>query len=640
VQADDKLISRLQLFSSAVIVAVMSLGMGLLFILQLRQEYDASLKAIEAQETQRQQETLTRQVETAKGFLETLRARTEAVLKHQIREQVDQAYDIAQTIHDQNQGRQSDTEIKRTILETLRPLRFFDGKGYFFVDGLDGKCLLLPINRDREGTSLLENRDDTGTYIMRSLIDAAKAPVGDGYSRYRWYAPGDGKKMQEKIAYVRTFQPYGWVIGTGMYLADVESTLQAEARERLRDFRFGPGGKGYFVLYSEDGKVLISPSRPGNENKPIETLSEESRVVAQMIFEKGNMGGGFLRYDWSQEENPQKRSTKLVYVSKMPGWNWIVSAGFYLDDEKAAADERRAHLEESINRKMALTIAAMVVGVGISLAIGWWFSGLTRRVMERYKSDIARQNAELERKTHALEQSNTDLEQFAYVASHDLREPLRMISAYITLIERNYTAHFDEEGHQFLAFARDGAKRMDQLVLDLLQFSRIDRMGAPIEPMNLSVAVRNAITNLALTIAETDGIVTVPPQIEDVWVMGDVHQITRLLQNLIGNAIKYRRPGHPPEIGLSAEPRPSGFWTIAVKDNGEGIDERFFERIFGIFQRLHGRDFEGTGIGLAVCRRIVERHQGRIWLESAPGQGSKFYFTLPEAKAKTEKKPI
>jgi len=628
-EADDRLISRLQLFSSAVIVAVMVLAMGLLFIWQIRSEYDDSIRALDIQENQSQREQLIRQVDTAKGFLDTLRARTETVLKKQIKDQVDQAYDMAQAIYRLEGNHEPEAQVKHTVIEALRPLRFFDGKGYFFIDGMDGRCLLLPINPDREGSSLLENRDDSGTFIMRGLIEAAKQPVGEGFRRYRWYAPGSGKAMQEKIAYVRAFAPYGWLIGTGIYLADVEKTLQEEALERLRSFRFGPSGRGYFVVYAEDERLLISPSRPQGEGHLISELPVDGRNVARTIFDQGKKGDGFVEYDWSPDGNPRNKSRKLVYVSRLKGWNWIISAGFYPDDERSVAADRRIALDKSIRHKIILTLVAMAIGVGISLGIGLWFSGLTRRVVERYKADIAAKNAELEKKTHKLEQSNQDLEQFAYIASHDLREPLRMVSSYITLIERNYAKCFDDDGRTFLGFARDGAKRLDQLVLDLLQFSRIDRLGAPIEPMNIGAAARDALTNLSLIIEESGASVTLSPALDAATVLGDSHQITRLIQNLIGNAIKYRHPDRKPEITIQVEKKDTGTWQISVTDNGEGIEERFFERIFGIFQRLHGRDKEGTGIGLAVCRRIVERHSGKMWLESEPGQGSTFYFTLP-----------
>jgi PAS domain S-box-containing protein len=230
-----------------------------------------------------------------------------------------------------------------------------------------------------------------------------------------------------------------------------------------------------------------------------------------------------------------------------------------------------------------------------------------------------------------LERSNAELEQFAYVASHDLREPLRMISSYLSLIERRYGTRLEGDGLEFLEFARDGAKRMDRLVLDLLEFSRIERKGSPIVAMDVGPALELALRHLAPAIDESGATVRVAGEGAPPRVMGDPDQITRLFQNLVGNAVKYRAEGRPPRIVVSWW-RDGGEWEFKVADNGIGIEEQYFERIFRIFQRLHTPDrYEGTGIGLAICKKIVERHAGRIQVESVPGEGTTFCFTLPAA---------
>jgi PAS domain S-box-containing protein len=249
-----------------------------------------------------------------------------------------------------------------------------------------------------------------------------------------------------------------------------------------------------------------------------------------------------------------------------------------------------------------------------------------------YSRDITRQ-IEVERTLTSyiseVERSNTELEQFAYVASHDLREPLRMISSYLSLIERRYGAVLEGDGMEFLTYARDGARRMDLLILDLLDYSRIERRGDPIIAMELAPALEQAIHHLAVSIEESRAVIDNPNAFAGIRVMGDQSQVMRLLQNLLGNAIKYRPKDRPPVIELGAELRPAEV-EITVADNGIGIEEHYFDRIFGIFQRLHTRDsYEGTGIGLAICKKIVERHGGRIWLDSTPGHGTTFHFTLP-----------
>jgi PAS domain S-box-containing protein len=228
-----------------------------------------------------------------------------------------------------------------------------------------------------------------------------------------------------------------------------------------------------------------------------------------------------------------------------------------------------------------------------------------------------------------IERSNAELEQFAYVASHDLREPLRMISSYIALLERRYQHLLDDSGREFLGFAREGAARMDRLVLDLLEFSRVGRANVPMVPMSVGEALDAALRHLAPAIAEAAGEVEIDTSTLPM-VLGDAGQITSLFQNLIGNAVKYRAPERPLSIEIACR-LDGGLWEFTISDNGIGIDECYFAQIFRIFQRLHTRDsYDGTGIGLAICKRIVERHGGRIWLESVPGEGTTFHVTLQQ----------
>ena len=226
-----------------------------------------------------------------------------------------------------------------------------------------------------------------------------------------------------------------------------------------------------------------------------------------------------------------------------------------------------------------------------------------------------------------LARSNAELQQFAYVASHDLQEPLRMIGSYTQLLERRYGDKFDQDAREFMDFIVDGATRMKQLIEDLLAYSRVGTRGKELRPVRAQLLLEKALTNLRGAI-EASGAVVTHDTLPEVNV--DDTQVVQLLQNLIANAIKFRKEGEPPRIHVGAEDA-GGEWRFCVADNGIGIEPQYFERIFLVFQRLHTRDeYPGTGIGLAICKKVVDRHGGRIWVESAPGQGSKFYFTLPK----------
>lgn len=261
------------------------------------------------------------------------------------------------------------------------------------------------------------------------------------------------------------------------------------------------------------------------------------------------------------------------------------------------------------------------------------FTGIIRDVTKRKSDEEALRTAhdELERRveerTEELERSNRDLEQFAYVASHDLQEPLRMVASYMQLLERRYKDRLDADAAEFIQFAVDGTVRMKLLIGDLLAYSRVGSKGKAPEPTDCETVFEHAVANLAAAIAESNARVTHDPL---PTVMADESQLVQLLQNLIGNAVKYRATDRTPEIHVSAQRR-NDEWLFAVRDNGIGIESQYADRIFVIFQRLHARnEYSGTGIGLAVCKRIVERHDGKIWMESEPENGATFYFTIPQ----------
>lgn len=235
----------------------------------------------------------------------------------------------------------------------------------------------------------------------------------------------------------------------------------------------------------------------------------------------------------------------------------------------------------------------------------------------------------LRQQTEALKRSNAELEQFAYVASHDLRQPLRMVNSYVQLLERTLAARLDDDTREMMHFAADGAKRMDQMLVSLLEYSRVGRKGEPLAPLNSRNAVDEALHFLAPAIQETQASVRVAGDWPNVMVSRD--EFTRLWQNLIGNALKYRAVDRTPHIDVTVTPEEQG-WRFCVADNGIGIDPAQFERLFKVFQRLHPRDqYEGYGIGLAIARKIVERHGGHIWVESDGADlGCRFCFNLPE----------
>lgn len=302
---------------------------------------------------------------------------------------------------------------------------------------------------------------------------------------------------------------------------------------------------------------------------------------------------------------------KMVRYDDGQPW-FIHGVAFDITELKAAEEKlKRAHDELEI-RVQARTAELAKAN-----------AELEQEVVERKRAQH-----ELVMRARDLASSNAELEQFAYVASHDLQEPLRMVTSFTQLLVNRYRGRLDTDADEFIDYIADGAKRMSRLINDLLEYSRVGTRARPLLPTDSSNIFQLACSNLRIAIEETGATITADPL---PMVLGDETQLLQLFQNLIGNAIKFRS-GEPVVVHVSAE-RQKEQWLFRITDNGIGIEPQYAERIFIIFQRLHDRArYPGTGIGLAICKKIVERHGGRIWIDSPPGGGASFCFLLHESE--------
>ncbi len=287
-------------------------------------------------------------------------------------------------------------------------------------------------------------------------------------------------------------------------------------------------------------------------------------------------------------------------------------------------------LETRNGKRIELEFVSNVYSVGQLKLIQCNIRDITERrraeeALEKRTRELMNSQEALKQKAQELSRSNADLEQFAYVASHDLQEPLRTMTSFAQLLRRRYQGKLDANADDFIHFIVDGATRMQGLITDLLAYSRVGSRGKETVSTDCAAVFDQAVANLQTAIVESGAVVThdsLPT------VPCDGAQLIQVFQNLVGNSIKFR-DSHSPRVHVAAEPRPSE-WVFSVKDNGIGIDPEYAQRIFEVFQRLHTRtEYPGSGIGLAIAKKIVERHGGRIWVESQPHQGATFFFTLP-----------
>lgn len=386
-----------------------------------------------------------------------------------------------------------------------------------------------------------------------------------------------------------------------------------------------------------EDKLIYCIARNGTEKAQTaqQLAQSQSRLLhAQKIAKLGNWDWDLKNNTWSCSEGIYHllgiENDKAVNITQAL-WEFI-----HPDDQHQVLRERDEALMngkklDTEHRIIRPDNAVCFVQTKGEISFGkegrpTWLSGTMQDITHRKQAEIKlnQLNADLEKRAEELKASNAELERFAYVASHDLQEPLRMVTSFLALLQMRHQAEFDETSKKYIHFAVDGAERMKGLIQDLLQYSRVGSSGEPFTTVDLNAVMNDVRPVYAEALHESGGLLkagTLPV------VTGHKMQLYQLLQNLVGNAIKYRSSESPViEVGYLEK---DAEWQFFVRDNGIGIDPKYFDKIFVIFQRLHGKsDYSGTGIGLAICKKIVERHGGRIWVESHPGQGSTFYFTL------------
>ena len=416
--ANEKSVPRIHLIGTIVMALLLTLALALFFTWQNIVERRASFARIEQGVTEQIKARVTAEMNRSLEYIEFTRSRGEMVLRQSLVQQVDTAYQIAQAIYDKESPRRPAADVKRLISEALRPVRFYEGRGYYFIDDMAGQFILLPTAPQLEGKTLLDNQDDTGHFIMRGLIEAAGKPDGEGFSRYRWYMPDDPKKMSDKLAYVRRFAPFDWLIGTGDYTYKWDQLQQAEAIARLRSVRFG--ATGYIALLDHEGRALISPVKKEVEGKQASEMPPIERAALLEMVESAKRGGGFINYEWP---NPAtgKFEKKTGLVRTVEPWGWIVIATMFHSELQRELDAEIEIYEKGASQRSLNMVLAMLGALAIALAGSLVFSRWSRRIFQNYHRQNTMQQTALLASEQKLATILDSVEAFIYIKGIDYR---------------------------------------------------------------------------------------------------------------------------------------------------------------------------------------------------------------------------
>lgn len=461
--ANEKSVPRMHLIGTIAMVLFLTVALATFFTWQNLGDRRDSFARIEQGVAEQLKARVSVEMERSLEYIEFARSRSETGLRQSLVQQVDMAFQIARAIHDRESPRRPAAEVKQQIIEALRPLRFYEGRGYYFIDDMNGQFILLPTAPQLEGKTVLDNQDDTGHFIMRGLIEAASSADGEGFSRYRWYSPDDPKKMSDKLAYVRRFAPYDWLIGTGDYTYKWDQLQQQEAIERLRSVRFG--ATGYIAVIGRDGRPLISPSNRAQEGRAPESLPALERAARDILLDKARAGGGFVNYEWL---NPQtgKVATKTALVRSVEPWGWVVIATVFNDEFQSALDAETKVYEEGASQRLLTLLLVIVGALGIALAGSLVFSRWSKRLFANYHQQNLAQQSALQASEQKLAIILDSLEAYIYI-----KDPgYRYLYANRPVRELFGKPMADIVGHEDGAFfdqrTADNIRRNDRRVLE------------------------------------------------------------------------------------------------------------------------------------------------------------------------------
>ncbi|WP_144084293.1 cache domain-containing protein [Magnetospirillum gryphiswaldense] len=578
------------------------------------------------------------------------RHRTEARVEASLRGRVDEAEAIIGNLLKTQQGK-SRAELESIVRETLRPIRFNNGRGYYFAFDLNGIEKLFPLRPQLEGTNMLGQTGARGEFVVYDMLQLVQKN-GGGLYRYYWAQPGKPGNDHLKFAYVRLIPDLNWVVGTGEYVEDMEADIKAELLERIGHMRFDQDG--YIFVSQWDGLSLVGSLKGTNS---LQSPHQGVRDGTIQLIATAKAGSGLVTYSMTDFKGGSVEKTS--YVAGIPDWQWFVGAGMTHDRTEAEITRQRQILVQGLGIKAVMALLATILIGVVALLIMRRTSRrtamdaqiLTRAMAEAADSPhpidttalrfaehhgfalsanqliIRRQQVEkqLLDRTAQLEQTNADLERFAYVASHDLQEPLRTIGLFLQLLKRRVGDTLDAESREYIDFAVGGADRMRNNIQGLLAYSRSTHHGDERVQTDMDALLARVIGDLSATIAATGAHIEAAA-LPVLRINPD--QMSALFQNLISNALRYRHPEQTPEVKISAVSRGDGVWEFAVADNGIGVPDDYRTAIFEPFRRFHPPGMEGgSGIGLALCRRVVEAHDGKIWVD-ADASGSTFRFTI------------
>jgi signal transduction histidine kinase/CheY-like chemotaxis protein len=600
-------------------------------------------------------------------------------LRNELMNRVNEAHGIATNLYITYNGKKPVEEIKYMIRETVRPLRFNNGRGYYFATSLTGIEEIFSDRPELEGKDLIGMRDTNGKYVIRDMISIAKKS-GEGFYEYTWTKPNSPNRNYPKLAFVKHFKPFDWFIGTGEYLDDFEEDIKNEILERISYVRYGKENDGYIFVLTYNGVLLMNPFQRELIGKNLWDMTDPDGVkVVQEHFKIAKKhDGDFDMYKWKHPVTG-KETRKISFIKAVPDWQWIIGAGVYLDEVDALTVESIKSAEKSLYASLIkifmvlffVTVFAIFISVFISNKLRKEFQVFidffrkfaeTNTKIDKSKlnfdefkvlADSANSMAqertaiqeELKKSKEKSDMANKAKNDFLASVSHEIRTPLNAIIGMTDLV---LMTQLNSEQKDHLTVVKDASENLLNIMNEILNFSKIEAGKISSENKNFDlILLLNNIVKL-LSKPATDKGLSIDLMIDHKipqYVNGDQLLLSQILINLIGNSIKFTSTGGIKiHASMLKDPVHAEIYNLqfSVSDTGIGIPPDKLKTIFESFLQLdssYTRIYGGVGLGLAITKHIIDYLKGSIGVVSEEGKGSKFYFNLDFAPGSVPEKP-
>jgi signal transduction histidine kinase/DNA-binding response OmpR family regulator len=659
-------LAKLFSYSSIIVISFLTLIICVFLISDKYRNFNAEADKIEKKFFRAQLLTIKSKVNDIIEYIDYNKSLAEEVLKDDIKRRVHEAYQIALALYENNETGKSRKEIKKIIKDALRAIRFNKGRGYYFIDDINRNIILYPPERG------LEDKPAPGDSI-KNFVELVKSQ-GEGFTYYNWYKPGQKEILNKKITYIKLFEPYKWIIGTGEYLDEVEKDIREKVIKRIKNTRFGKDSKNYIfmsAILSEAGgdefvRVIANPKAPDLVGQVFpETLTDVKgdffyKKIVDLCLQTGEAEVGFWEVGDSGEP-----VEKISYSRLYKGWNWIVSSGFYPADLEKIVSRNKKILRNTVRNEIILIIAAFILILLFALLVSHYFSKNIKNefgIFANFFKESAKKNEFLDKekltvtelrelaesankmigdkktgeeallKAKEIAEAATRLKsEFLTNVSHEIRTPM---NAIIGMSEILAQTELKTDQQEYLEIINSSAINLLGIINDILDVSKMESGKVVLEQKIFDIRdVFEGTTDLVTMEAydkELELITFIDPEIPEKLV-GDSARLNQVLLNLVNNAVKFTEEG---EIFLSAEIAKERKNDIVLlfktKDTGIGISEAGKKRLFKTFSQIDGtltRKYEGAGLGLALSKHLTGLMKGEIGVESEYGSGSTFRFT-------------